>query len=53
MEECSLDTRILKPSSNQSPYILTLVQKVKHRAYKIYVFLDEAILSRDSASYFI
>ena len=34
---------ILKPSSNRSPYILTLVQKVKHRVYKIHAFLNEAI----------
>ena len=25
---------ILKPSSNRSPYIFTLVQKVKHKVYK-------------------
>ena len=29
---------ILKPSSNRSPYIFTLVQKVKHRVYKIHAF---------------
>ena len=44
---------ILKPSSNLSPYIFTLVQKVKHRVYKIHVFLSEAILIGYSASYFI
>ena len=31
-------TNILKPSSNRSPYIFTLVQKVKHRVYKIHAF---------------
>ena len=35
---------ILKPSSNRSPYIFTLVQNVKHRVYKIRAFLNEAIL---------
>ena len=29
---------ILKPSSNRSPYIFTLVEKVKHWVYKIDVF---------------
>ena len=29
---------ILKPTANWSPYILTLVQKVKRRVYKIHVF---------------
>ena len=29
---------ILKPTANWSPYICTLVQKVKHRVYKIHVF---------------
>ena len=29
---------ILKPSSNRSPYIFTLVKKVKHRVHKIYAF---------------
>ena len=29
---------ILKPTANWSPYIFTLVQKVKHRVYKIHVF---------------
>ena len=38
---------ILKPSSNRSPYIFTLVQKVKHRVYKIHAFENEAILCRD------
>ena len=32
------DYTILKPSANQSTYIFTLVQKVKHRVYKIHVF---------------
>ena len=32
------NTRILKPTANWSPYIFTLVQKVKHRVYKIHVF---------------
>ena len=44
---------ILNPTANWSPYIFTLVPKVKHRVYKIHVFLSEAILYRDSASYFI
>ena len=44
---------ILKPTANWSPYIFTIVQKVKHRVYKIHVFLSEAILFRDSVSYFI
>ena len=44
----------LKPSYNRSPYIFTLVQKVKHREYKISVFfLNVAILCQNSASYFI
>ena len=35
---------MLKPTANWSPYIFTLVQKVKHRVYKIHVFvLREAI----------
>ena len=29
---------ILKPTANWSPYSFTLVQKVKHRVYKIHVF---------------
>ena len=29
---------LLKPTANWSPYIFTLVQKVKHRVYKIRVF---------------
>ena len=44
---------ILKPTSNRSTYIFTLVQKVKRRVYKIHIFLSEAILCQDSASYFI
>ena len=36
-----------KPSSNLSPYIFTLVHKVKHRLYKIHAFLNDAILFRD------
>ena len=43
----------LKPTANWLPYIFTLVQKVKLRVYKIHVILSEAILSQDSASYFI
>ena len=35
---------ILQPSSYRSPYIFTLVQKVKHRVYNIHAFLNEAIL---------
>ena len=49
----SLEYTILKPRANWSPYIFTLVQKVKHRVYKIYAFLNEAIHCPDSASYFI
>ena len=37
-------TCILKPSSNRSPYTFKLVQKVKHRVYKIHGFINEAIL---------
>ena len=44
---------ILKPSSDRSPYIFTLVQKVKHGVYKSHAFLNEAILFQDSTSYFI
>ena len=29
---------ILKPTANWSPYIFTLVQKVKRRVYKIHFF---------------
>ena len=32
---------VLKPTANWSPYIFTLVQKVKHRVYKIHAFLNE------------
>ena len=35
---------ILKQTANWSLYICTLVQKVKHRVYKIHVFLSETIL---------
>ena len=42
-------TYILKPSCNRSPYIFTLVQKVKNRVYKIHAFLNNAILCQDSA----
>ena len=44
---------ILRPSSNRSPYIFTLVQKVKNRAYKIHAFKNEAVLCQDSESNFI
>ena len=45
---------ILKPTANRSPYNFTPVQQVKRRVYKTHVFfLSEAILCRDSASYFI
>ena len=30
---------ILKPTANWSPYIFTLIQKVKRRVYKIHVFI--------------
>ena len=42
-----------KPSSNRSPYIFKLVQKVNIGYIKFILFLTEAILCRDSASYFI
>ena len=48
-----INSNILKPSSNRSPYTFTVVQKVKHRVYTIHVFLNKAILCQDSASYFI
>ena len=41
------------PSSNRSPFIFRLIRKMKHWVYKIRVLLNEAILCRDSASYFI
>ena len=44
---------ILRPTSNRSLYIFTLGQKVKHRVYKMHAFVNESILSGDSASYFI
>ena len=31
---------ILKPSSNRSTYIFMLVQRGKHKVYKIHVFLS-------------
>ena len=34
---------ILKPTANWSPYIFTLVQIVKHRVYKLHVFLVKHI----------
>ena len=34
----SIYLSILKPTANRSPYILTLVQKMKRRVYKIHVF---------------
>ena len=36
--KCGLSITILKPTANRSPYIFTLVQKVKHSLYKIHVF---------------
>ena len=36
-----ISKHILKPTANRSPYIFTLVQKVKHRVYKIQVFLND------------
>ena len=48
---CALN--ILRPCSNRSPYLFTLVQKVKYRAYKNYAFKNEAILYQGSARYFI
>ena len=44
---------ILKASSNRTVYNVSLVQKMKHRVYKIHAFLNEANLCLDSASYFI
>ena len=49
----SANACILKPTANWSPYILTLVQEVKNRVYKIHVVLSGAILCRDSEGYFI
>ena len=45
----------LRPCSNRSPYILTLVQNVKNRNYTIHTFINfyEGILCRDFVSYFI
>ena len=37
---------ILRQSSNLSPYIFMLVQKVKHKIYKIHAFINVAILCR-------
>ena len=37
---------ILKPSANRSPYIFTLVQKVKHMVYKIHPFKWSNTLQR-------
>ena len=34
---------IPKPSANRSPYICTLVQKLKHRVYKIHAFLNKRL----------
>ena len=45
-----MNGHILKPSSNRSHCILTLVQKVKHKVYTIHAFLKEALLCQDSAS---
>ena len=40
-------TKILMTNCNlMSPYIFTLVQKVKHRVYKIHAFLNDAILAQ-------
>ena len=50
---CIFVISILKATANRSPYIFTLVQKVKRKEYKIHVFLREAKLCRESASYFI
>ena len=49
MNGVDLSLQIYKTSSNRSPNIFTLVQKVKHRVYKIHAFLNEAMLWRDSA----
>ena len=46
-------TYLLKPTSNRSPYIFMLVQKVKHRVYKMHAFLNNATLFQDSVSYYI
>ena len=44
---------IPRPSSNRSPAILTLDQKVKDSADKVYAFVIKAILCQECASYFI
>ena len=53
--ELDLETRetILKPSSNRSPNIFTLVQKVKIRHTKRFNSKDKSRLCRDFAGYFI
>ena len=37
-----MSSYILRPSSSRSPYIFTLVQKVKHWVYKMHAFINEA-----------
>ena len=37
---CNFQVTILKPTANWSPYIFTLVQKVKRRVYIIHVFFE-------------
>ena len=44
---------ILKPSSNRSPYIFTLVQKVKIGHTKWFNSKDKSRPCRDFAGYFI
>ena len=46
---CIFVISMLKAIANRSPYISTLVQKVKRKVYKIHVFLREAKLCRESA----
>ena len=49
IHDCTQDCRwisILKPTANWSPYIFTLVQKVKHRVYTIHVFKCSNTLPR-------
>ena len=44
---------ILRPSSNRSPNIFTLVQKVKNRVDEIHAFTNETKFCGHSANYFI
>ena len=44
---------ILRPSSNQSPYIFMLDLEVKYQANQVYALIITARSCQDSASYFI